>query len=81
MKYRKRTEERPENLTDFTKFQPCFTCKNCNDSCIWIAENKAVPGWVAIPNTIIQNLYWSKTYKIMYCPEWQPDERTQKKGI
>lgn len=75
MRYKKRTTERPENLTDFDRFQPCWSCANCSDICPFIGQNKPVDGWHAIPNTITQNLYWANTYKIIYCPNWKPDKR------
>lgn len=58
-----------------TNFQPCWTCKKCYGSCEWSATFEPVPGWVAIPINIPQNGEHAASFKIIYCPKYEQEER------
>lgn len=71
MKYYRR-KERAAN-TYYSKYQPCWTCKNCYDGCSWSREFKPVDGWKAIKTYIQDNDNYADSYKIIYCPEYIED--------
>lgn len=76
MKYYKKINNYPEpDLTDFNKWQPCWTCQNCYGGCNWSIDFTPVDGWIAIPVHIKSNGEFADTYKIVYCPEYKKEIR------
>ena len=49
--------------------QPCWRCKKCYGDCAWSASFEPVKGWDAI-QTILGN---DISYRIISCPEFDPD--------
>lgn len=74
MRYAKRKNPVPVDYTS-TKFQPCWTCSRACGGCEWSALFQPVPGWVAIPVSIPENGEESESYKIIYCPKYEQEER------
>ena len=74
MKYYRTKERKTEDYTN-NKYQPCWTCSNCYGGCSWSREFKPVDNWIATENIIIENGEHTKTYKIIYCPEYIKENR------
>lgn len=55
--------------------QPCWTCKKACGGCSWSSEFKPVKGWKAKKTKIkCEEGRYSDSYKIIYCPEYIPDD-------
>ena len=75
MKYERR-KKRAAN-TYYSKYQPCWTCKNCYGGCNWSREFKPVEGWKAIKTYIPNNEEHAESYKIIYCPEYKREAENE----
>lgn len=55
--------------------QICWTCQNACGGCSWSSELKPVKGWKAKKTKIkCEEGRYSDSYKIIYCPEYIPDD-------
>lgn len=55
--------------------QPCWSCKNYVDGCVWArTRTQPVEGWIAEPTAKRDGKRDDiRSYAILYCPEYKPD--------
>lgn len=55
--------------------QPCWSCKNYVDGCVWArTRTQPVEGWIAEPTAKRDGQRdVIRSYAILYCPEYKPD--------
>ena len=70
------------STSDMTSDQPCWDCKKALGGCSWSRDFTPVAGWRATPTYKAGNtdgrgnrLPPMKSYRITYCPEFEPEER------
>ena len=51
----------------------CFNCCKCYDGCSWSLSGTPVDGWDAVPTVKTYEGKAKHTYKILWCPEFEPD--------
>lgn len=66
---------RPEVDYSGDDFQPCWTCTKACGGCSWSRNFIPVPGWKAEPTHIPSNGDFADSYRIIECPEYEPDKR------
>ena len=55
--------------------QPCWSCQNACGGCSWSSEFKPVEGWKAKRTKVkCEDGRYSDSYKILFCPEYIPDD-------
>lgn len=74
------------STSDMTSDQPCWDCKKALGGCSWSRDFTPVKGWKATPTKKAGNYHRGgqyppmKSYRITYCPEFEPEERSENEG-
>ncbi len=53
----------------------CWECAKSCGECSWAREFKPVEGWEAKPTTIKGEGYKYRSYRVISCPQFQPDKK------
>lgn len=58
----------------------CWTCAKAVIGCDWSREFKPIDGWTAKP-TMLKGRENQKSFRVIECPEYKPDEPKKKKVV